>query len=290
MNALDLYEKKIISDNEFPVQLFVNRIRDKRRYFIPHWHEHIELHYILRGKSKFQCNRKKVTADKGSLVVINSYELHEGKSETNDMDAIVMIFEMNAFSQELAGHNIIFQTLIEADETIQRLMLAIYQETQERQTAYKLIAKGMMYELITYLIRNYAVESLTNSERIRRNRNLERLNTVLVYISEHYSESISNQELADLIHLSEDRFNHVFKESIGISPLNYINEMRLKKAMSLLKKKEFSVTEVALSVGFQDFNHFGRLFRRYYQCTPSEVTIASDETLEGMNTIVESVM
>ena len=130
----------------------------------------------------------------------------------------------------------------------------------------------------------------TNSERIRRNRNLERLNTVLVYISEHYSESISNQELADLIHLSEDRFNHVFKESIGISPLNYINEMRLKKAMSLLKKKEFSVTEVALSVGFQDFNHFGRLFRRYYQCTPSEVTIASDETLEGMNTIVESVM
>ncbi len=271
MNKLDLYEKKMISDDEFPVQLFVNRIHNKVTYFEHHWHEHIELHYILQGIGIFQCNQRKVIAKKGNLVVFNSNELHMGKNEAGELDAIVMIFELDAFSKEVAEHNIIFRTLIEGDDRIQELMLAIYRETEEKQQAYKLIAKGMVYELIAYLIRNYAVENLTDSERNRRTRDLTRLNTVLVYINQHYTEPISNTELADLVHLSEDRFNHIFKESMGVSPLNYINEMRLKKAMHLLRKNEFSVAEVAMTVGFQDFNHFGRLFRRYYGCAPSSV-------------------
>jgi AraC-like DNA-binding protein len=50
-----------------------------------------------------------------------------------------------------------------------------------------------------------------------------------------------------------------------------MNEIRMKKAMNLLKKKEGTVVEIADSVGFTDYNHFGRQFRRYYGCTPSEI-------------------
>ena len=49
-----------------------------------------------------------------------------------------------------------------------------------------------------------------------------------------------------------------------------MNEVRLKKAMHLLKSGNYSAAEVADAVGFSDYNHFGRLFRRYYQCTPME--------------------
>ena len=74
-----------------------------------------------------------------------------------------------------------------------------------------------------------------------------------------------------MIHLSEGRFNHLFKEGMGISPLQYINEVRVKKAMNLLKRRENTVAEIADSVGFTDYNHFGRQFRRYYGCPPSEI-------------------
>ena len=125
--------------------------------------------------------------------------------------------------------------------------------------------------MIAHLVREYTVEFLTGRESDRRKKQLERLNLVLDYIQSNYTRQIGNGELAGILHLSEDRFNHLFKESMGMAPLQYINEVRLKKAMNLLKKKEGNVAEVADSVGFSDYNHFGRQFRRYYGCTPSEI-------------------
>lgn len=267
---MQLYEKKILNDEEFPIQMFLNQIRKKGRYFQVHWHEHIELHYVLHGVTKFHINQNTIRASKGNLVVINSNELHEGISETTKMDACVIIFEMESFSHELAHQNIIFQTLIEQDEEIKRLILGIYQENDQKKLGYKLAAKGMLFELITYLSRNYAAQILSESANLKRKRNLERLNTVISYIQEHYTEPITNAKLAKIIHLSEDRFNHLFKESMGVAPLHYINEIRLKKAAHLLKTDEFTISEAAIAVGFQDFNHFGRLFRKLYGCTPSE--------------------
>ena len=91
---------------------------------------------------------------------------------------------------------------------------------------------------------------LTDKESLKRRKNLERLNTVVHYIEENYTDSISNAQLAELIHVSEDRFNHLFRESMGMAPLQYMNEVRLKKAMHLLKSGNYSAAEVADAVGF----------------------------------------
>lgn len=271
MNHLHLYEKKIINDNEFPVELFINSARKKGQYFPPHWHEHIELHYVLNGTSKITCNNKSYESSKGGLIIVNGNELHEGYCKSNELDCIVMIFEIGDFSKELANQNVIFQSLIEQDKVIQDLMLGIYNEYKENKIAYKLSSKGMVYQLIAYLMRNYVVASLSDSKNNIRTQNLIRLNKVLLYIEEHYTEPISNLELASLIHLSVDRFNHIFKDSIGMSPLKYINEVRIKKSKHLLKTGEYTVSEVAITVGFNDINHFGRMFKKKYGYTPSSI-------------------
>jgi AraC-like DNA-binding protein len=271
MHDLSLYEKKIINDDEFPVQIFKNRIRKPGNYCPPHWHEHIELHYILEGQGTILCNQKPLLVEEGSLVIINSNELHEGFSHTKNYDALVIIFEMDAFSKEMANCNMIFQSLVAADTKIKELLVSIYQEELDKKSGYKLAMKGKIYELITYLLRNYVVESLSDKENSKRIQNLMRLNTVLHHIQGNYADPISISELAELIHLSEYRFCHLFKESIGQSPLNFTNEVRLKKAHHLLEQKEMSISEVAATVGFQDYNNFGRLFRKYYGYAPSSV-------------------
>lgn len=269
MNTLAFYEKKIISDSEFPIQLFMNNIRRTGEYFYNHWHEHIELHYVMEGQTDFVLNHQRVSAREGTLVIINGNELHQGFCRTPRMDACVIIFEMDALSRELAYQNIIFHSLITGDEEIKRLIMAIQEENEAKELGYKLAVKGRLLQLITYLVRNYAQESLTEKESSRRRRNLNRLNTVIQYIQEHYAEPVTNRELADLIHISEDRFNHLFKESMGMGPLRYISEIRLKKAKNLLEKKNCTVSEAALEVGYRDFNHFTRQFQKYYGCTPS---------------------
>lgn len=271
MHDLSLYEKKIIQDKEFPVQIFKNRTQKPGMYVLPHWHEHLELHYILMGQGVFYCNQNPIHAEEGSLVIINRNELHKAASITYNYEALVMIFEMDTFSKEIAEGNIIFQSLIQSNQKIAELLSVIYQEEIEKEFGYKLAMKGKVYELITYLLRNYVVKNESTRDNIRRIRNLNRLNPVMKYIQENYSEPITNQELAALVHVSEYRFCHLFKESLGQSPSNYINEVRLKKAYHLLEQKEMTIAEIAAAVGFQDYNNFGRLFRKYYGFAPSNV-------------------
>lgn len=272
MDKKALYEKKIIKDEEYPLQFIVNVITKPGQYFIMHWHEHIELHYIVKGGSIFYCNQKKIVAKEGSLVVFNSNELHCGVLEEKKMEAIAVVFELSAFSKEVAHTGFVFENLIENDAFIKNKMEEFYFENKEKKIGYKLAARGILYEMITYLMRNHVAVKLSESENSKRNKQLIRLNTVIEYIQQNYNEPICNKTLASLIHLSEDRFNHLFKESMGVSPLNYINNFRLEKAKNLLKIGEYTILEAAMEVGFSDINHFGRLFRKKYGCTPSSIS------------------
>lgn len=268
--AWELYEQKIIKDEEFPIQLHINQVSRKRCYFTPHWHEHIELHYVVSGKARFKLNQEEVEACQGDLVIANSNVLHAGYCDGTRMEEMAMIFEMEVLSKELAEKNVIFSPLVKGDEEINRIMMKIYEENENREIGWQLACRGGLLQLFAYLVRHNVEEMLSDSASMKRRKNLERFNTVERYIEEHYTEPISNAQLAQLIHLSEDRFNHLFKESMGMPPLQYINEIRLKKAMHLLKKREFTASEVADAVGFSDYNHFGRMFRRYFGCTPLE--------------------
>ena len=268
VQTLALYEKKILSDEEFPIQLFRNRSRQKGPYFDLHWHEHIELHYVVSGHTTIKLEQDEVLAHQGDLVVANSNILHEGFCDGTPMETLVAIFDMADFSRELADKNIIFQPLVQNDPEIIRIMKTVYDELLRQEIGGRLVCKGCLLQLVAYLVRHYAQEMLGQEDSLRRMKKLERLNIVYQYIERNYSSPISNRELADLIHVSEGRFSHLFKESAGMAPLQYINKVRLEKAANLLKRGDYTVAEVAAAVGFSDYNPFGRLFRRTFGCTP----------------------
>lgn len=267
--TLELYEKKILKDKDFPIQMFIDARDGRECCFAPHWHEQLELHYVVDGETIIRLEQKEYLARKGDLVIANSNILHEGICEGH-METMVVIFAMEDFSRELADKNVIFQALVSSDQEISRIMMSICGEYKRQEIGYRLICKGKLLELLAYLVRHYALEMLSEQDSARRREKLERLNIVYQYIENHYPEPINNRQLAELIHISEGRFNHIFKESAGMAPLQYINETRLKKAMNLLKNGGFTTTEVAGAVGFSDYNHFGRLFRRRFGCAPME--------------------
>ena len=271
MNPKELYEKKVLKDTELPVQLFANCPKQKEGLFVNHWHEHIEIHYMLEGTGVFFLNQKRYEVKEGELFIINSNELHKGICERLPYLSQVVIFTMDSISEELAKRNIIFQTIIQKDDEIDRLMHLIHIEQSGVEFGYKQLCKSLVSQLVVYLSRNYAIDMLEERDSIKRRKNLERLNTVLCYMENHYPENISNKQLANLVYLSEDRFNHLFKENIGTSPLQYLNEIRLKKAKSLIQTQDCAIVEIAEAVGFENYNYFGRLFRRQYGCTPLEM-------------------
>ena len=76
MPQLELYENKEILDTELPAQISTN-IRNKEMWvFTNHWHEHLELHYVVEGEATFYLNHQIHEVGPGDFVIVNSNELH----------------------------------------------------------------------------------------------------------------------------------------------------------------------------------------------------------------------
>ena len=71
-----------------------------------------------------------------------------------------------------------------------------------------------------------------------------------------------------MINVSPDYFTKMFKESIGKTPIDYINGMRVNAAMELLCNTEMSMTEIADTIGFCNPNYFHKIFKQYMETSP----------------------
>lgn len=269
MPNLDLYEKKVLSDEELPVQLAKNTHAECGEVFPSHWHEHLEIHYILRGGAVFHIDQERYEAQAGDLIIANRNELHAGYSTTVPYEADLLVFDPAAISRELGEMRL--RSLIHGDATVRVMMDRIFDAWDGQGLGYRALCRAHVTELLVYLCRHYAVENLPEKNQAKRRRDLERLQPALDYIEQNYAERLSVAQLAGLLCLSPDRLGHLFRDGVGQAPLQYINEIRLRKAMLLLQTEEYTVTDVAQAVGFFDYNHFGRLFRRRYGCTPNQV-------------------
>lgn len=110
--AWALYEQKILKDEEFPIQLYTHRVNKKCCYFPTHWHEHIEMHYVISGKCRIKLDQEEIMAREGDLVIANSNVLHVGYCEEGMLTDLSMIFALDDISRELAEKNVIFSSLI----------------------------------------------------------------------------------------------------------------------------------------------------------------------------------
>lgn len=278
MPNLDLYEKKVLNDEELPIQLAENRHIACGEIFRSHWHEHLEIHYILEGSAIFHIDQECYEVQAGDVIIANRNELHAGYSTVAPYRASLLVFDPMDISRELGEENLRLQSLIRDDATIKQMMTGIFGAWEEKALGYRALCRARVTELLVYLCRRYAAESIRPKDMVKRRRDLERLQPALDYIEQNYADRISVAQLAEILCLSPDRLGHLFRDGVGQAPLQYINEIRLRKAMNLLKTEEYTVTEVAQAVGFFDYNHFGRLFRRRYGCTPNQVRQGKEET------------
>ena len=96
------------------------------------------------------------------------------------------------------------------------------------------------------------------------------MKVILDYISEHYKETITIEELAEILHFSPQYFMRFFKKYTGMTCLDYINEYRLNTAAKLLLETNWTISEIAEEVGLGNVSYFNRLFKRKYEMTPRE--------------------
>jgi len=97
-----------------------------------------------------------------------------------------------------------------------------------------------------------------------------RLNRLHQYVEQTYSEPIPLGKAASIAALESSYFSSYFRAKVGITFTEWLRQVRVEKAMELMKASDFSISEVAEAVGFGDLRTFERAFKKHTRRTPME--------------------
>lgn len=100
------------------------------------------------------------------------------------------------------------------------------------------------------------------------------IRNVIGFIKQHHRETLSLDDIARYGCLSKYHLSHRFKHEVGMSVIDFVNQIRIDKALFYLNTSDAPIGQVAQSAGYRDANYFSRLFKKRLGCTPSEYRIA----------------
>jgi len=140
--------------------------------------------------------------------------------------------------------------------------------------AARVPGKSPRIAALTQLFAAHLVEKYTKTTAktaaVRGGLPIHLLRKVEDYVTAHLAEEISIEGLAALVELSSSHFAHVFKESTGMTPLQFVTRQRVTRAQQLIRETSRSLIDVGLEVGYTSPSHFAQVFRRVVGVTPTE--------------------
>ncbi len=151
-------------------------------------------------------------------------------------------------------------------ESLSYCMSEAYEEYISKDVCYRLPVRAYVYLLNSTILRYYAGQRGELDRMIYHN--VIRLRPVIEYIAEHYAEKIYIETLADMISVSPDYFTKMFKDSIGTTPIDYINGIRVNHSLRLLTMTDTPINEIAEMIGFSNPNYFHKIFKAYMTTSP----------------------
>ncbi len=242
-----------------------------------HFHKEIELLYVMEGKMTYSTSRGTFELGSGDVAFFNSNVPHSTTIESEILDNVVVQFLSPAkFSNNLKYLGMILETDSvtdcifrsgepETDEICQYIS-AMITANEHREIAYNYSVIANIYLIISLLHRK---SLLVDNISLIRNDLLEKIMPVVEYINSNYSENITLKELSDILHLNEQYFSRLFKKATGITPIEYLNFVRIYEAGKLIKSGEHA-SVAALKTGFSSLSYFNRVFKKQKNCSPME--------------------
>ena len=237
-----------------PTYSFVNRITSGYCF-----------HYIMSGKA--WIGDKAVYP--GDIVFYHKDHIHNFASDSSDPCCYAwVIFSCTNSSEllkrlQLPSHNLIFHS--ENSTEIYKLFYEIMYTDHETRSL-ELLTASYLIRILNLSVPNHNQESFSNQPS-----RSDYIDLALKYITNNYSDpNFSIQNLSKYIGLSPVYFGTLFKKTMGDSPAHFLKSYRIKAAQTLLNATSHTIQEISFLVGFQNYQRFFELFRKYVGMTPSE--------------------
>ena len=248
-----------------------------------HWHEDIELIYVLEGEMGYYINGKQITIKEHDGIIINSKQMHYGFSFNHqDCTFICIIFHPSLLnscdkiyqrfiSPVLNNSCFEFHYLDSSQEKNLALLLAMQQIDhlkQENLAGYELNVISILFHIWNNLLQMFPEELRTCTVPYYDDLVIQR--TMVSYIHRNYSSKLTLSQIALSGGVCKSKCCQIFKKYSNQSPIDFLNTYRLEVSKNLLKETDKNITEIATSCGFNHLSYYASMFQNRYGTPPSE--------------------
>lgn len=251
-------------------------------HFARHMHSTIEIYRILSGECYMDIQSEKIHCRENDFIMILPNAVHSFYlNDQSDCSFLHIHFNPDMFSNIiLEDHGIHPITLMHAILFSSHFYHYLPATPVIDQTLYKLIdlysASGSLFSaaninvsLIDMML-HILDQTLTKDQLKDPQHKNSYVAYALNYIEEHYTQKIKQEDIASQLHISVRYLSKIFKSYMRLTLSNYINIYRINRSIDLMASTDLSLTEIALKVGFNDSQHYSKVFANVINATPSQ--------------------
>lgn len=239
-----------------------------------HYHQNPEIFYILRGELEVTIDDQKFRLREGDIMMINSSKRHRVNGNERFLGARFEI-DLHLLSEYMGSMQLLFwcNTVADKNEAYGKLrelldkILSRYFEKDEQGALY---LNALYYETVYVLTSNFLIRTDDARLSLVDSRDRLRVGQIQNYIQANYQSQISLNDLAKRLYLSNAYLSKYIKKHLGMTFIEYLNNIRLFHAVDELLYTMKNITRIALDNGFPTSAAFTRSFRGVYGEAPSE--------------------
>lgn len=237
------------------------------------------LFYVLDGKGKIKTEEQVYDMNKGDALIINAGHPYEQIVDENiSYLAVNFDFSFNFKTRTIpippsviksdVLENVTFTDLgclntymyRPAIFSIQKTLRKMLDEYTKKMPHFEIVCSSLMTSALSEIVRD-------RSENTNKGKKLN-IEEIILYIQEHYTENLTNTELAKIFHFHPNYISEVFRKILGKSLHQYVMEVRISNAISMLETGKMSISEIASETGFYDSSYFSRYFKKITGVSP----------------------
>lgn len=229
------------------------------------------MHYVLSGEGIIIANDKTYKVGPNQLFLFPPHINVKYKQEKNNPWSYIWIeFNGSTMKQILSNIQYSNEQFIfndNADRTLEKIFkTVIYEDKELNDDEESMSLISNLFRIFTFLFKYY---SKSNSAKLTREEQL--VKSIIDYINANYSNpDLTMSDISKKFFLSQSYMNRIFKKETDITPIQYLDELKMKKAIELLNHKAFTIEQISDSIGYKNQFYFTRRFKKYYGMPPSK--------------------
>ena len=292
----DGLDKKNSSESRAIKILYACRAENETAIVPTSFHAHennLELQYIFGGQAGIIIANHLYNVRKGDVVVYNAGVLHD---ECPDAELGFSFYNCGVknFQREGLPENHLLPEDIspvlhtgEMSNCVQTIFRELVEQISRKKNSASTVCTNLLNALLTILI-----EQIPHEKNLRGGNFDISFLRCKEFIDNHFTETISIEQLSQIANMSVSGFSHNFKRVLGIAPLQYLTRLRIGLAQKILITTDKSIADVATGVGYDNISHFNNQFKKFVGTSPKNYRKlwVGNEQFKNLNHIYDSLM